>query len=293
MSDHGSNHGSGNGAKKTPVSTTVDMGHVRPSSAQRVTAPQAQAVSGEDYGSERREIVVETQAPMVYRVKQRRAFFDELNSLKGDFGADKEGKMSQAQADDVDVKLMEGLVASNAAGSQVKLGTINSRDKTAFMAAVYAYLALNTGSTNAEDGFNAADGGSMISWPGGFISATEIRSVFGNGTYRYMRARATEISDVITLMYMRASKYPDAYPGAVEFVNSMNVVAEKRGLSEYPIYAAIGAEYIERVPPKIKARIMEASANVLSNRVHSRDSARETTMRAGASMYGSGGRASN
>jgi len=218
----------------------------------------------------------------VYRFRGRKAFYDALHELKGDFGADKEGKMSPRQADEVESKLLKGVVSYGDVGGGQALETTNERDRVAFLAAVYAYLALNTGSSNAEDGFNIADGASMISWPGGTVSAGDVRSVFGNGTYRFMRARATEICDVITLMYQRASKYPDAFPNAVEFVGNMNVVAERRGLSEYPTYAAIGAEYIERVPPKIKARIMEASAVVLNNRVHSRDVARDSILQSTA-----------
>jgi hypothetical protein len=204
----------------------------------------------------------------------------------GDFGAGKDGVLSEAQAEAKITELYDRLEMVDDNGGAMRIADLNDDDKNGFVAAIYAYLALNTGSSNADDGFGADVGsGTSLEWQYHSIPGAAVRQIFGVTTYRFMRRRATHIHDTLKVLYERGrGPHSDVYPKAVEFCDVMDVVAAKRGLSEYPLYAFVGAEYVARTPPKIRAAVFEAAASTLSTRTNTRESARTATMHAHENM---------
>jgi len=197
----------------------------------------------------------------------------------GDFGAGKDGTMSAIQADAKYASLISKIVDSKG----VPVSAVDEETEAAFQMALYSYLALNTGSTNAEDGFAADFDSETTLQAGDFVlSARLLREEMGSSAYRFMRAKADEIHMVLSEQYRRVSSASSLgdYPRAYEFVRHMDVVAAKRGMAEHPTYAFVGAEYVSGLSPKLRKVVAEATALVLGNRTHTRDDARDGVMRA-------------
>lgn len=213
----------------------------------------------------------------------RRAFSARLRGVV-DFGAGKDGTMSMAQADEKYRRLTALIQTENGVG----VNEINDATDIGFQMALYAYLALNTGSTNAEDGFAAdADSATYVTFGNHRIEAVKLRAELGSSTYRFMRAKADDICAVVMELYRRnaLAEANEIYPMAIEFCRNMNVIAAKRGMAEYPQYAFVGAEYVSTIPPKVRKVVFEAAANVLGNRTHTREDSRNGIMASQASVY--------
>jgi len=224
----------------------------------------------------------ETAARRTLERKVRRNFSARLRSV-GDFGAGKDGTMSAEQADQK-YSALAGLIQTE---EGVGVNEVNDIVEAGFQMALYAYLALNTGSTNAEDGFSASsDSATYVTFGEYRIEAAKLRAELGSTTYRFMRAKADDICAVIEELYRRSRlvNAPEAYPMACEFARNMDVVAAKRGMLEYPQYTFVGAEYVSHISPKVRKVVFEAAANVLGNRTHTRNDAREGIMRANSAV---------
>lgn len=222
----------------------------------------------------------------VIKVLQRRSRRNFSARMRGvaDFGAGKDGTMSAEQAEEKFVALCSLIQTEQG----VDVGDINDETVAGFRVALYAYLALNTGSVNAEDGFSAsADSATFISFSNYRVEAVKVRADLGSTTYRFMRAKADDICEVVLELYRRASLplAEEEYPMACEFKRNMDVVAAKRGMLEYPQYTFVGAEYVTNLSPRIRRVILEAASLVLGNRTHTREDAREGIMRAAAGIY--------
>lgn len=214
--------------------------------------------------------------------KVNSGFANRLRNV-GDFGAGKDGTMSSSQADAKYASLAQQINTDTG----VAVAEVSDDVEAGFQMALYAYLALNTGSTSAEDGFGAdVDSSTQITFGNYSLSAALLRAELGTSTYRFMRAKADDIFSVVVELYKRG-KQADAdvnFPMAAEFCRNMDVVAARRGLAEHPQYAFVGAEYVSYLAPKIRKVIFEASALVLGNRPHVRDDARLGVMTAQSSI---------
>lgn len=135
-----------------------------------------------------------------------------------------------------------------------------------FRAALYLYLAVNSGSIgNVTGRMGVADDSEPLSFNGCAVSATQVATILGDKAYAYMRARATEIRDTLESMFATVD-LPEAekkFPGLCSTASLVKVVAARRGLAQYPQYAAVGSEYALGTPAFLISLIAVNSAKVL------------------------------
>jgi len=211
----------------------------------------------------------------VFKVQRGVPLFT-VTSTAADFGCDKDGKMSNLAS----IQFLNELLAKVSRGDATRVADLADHERGSFLGAVYSFLVLNTGSVNAIDGFSGDTDASKLRFFGCEMDATDLREVIRDNGYRFMRARADEISAAIVLQIERARREPDKYPSSVEFVRNLEVVAARRGLTEYPHLSFVGAEYVSNLPLRTRTLIFESAANTLRDRVHNRDDARTRTLAA-------------
>jgi len=208
-----------------------------------------------------------------------------INSNLPDFGSDRDGKMSNFAAN----KFLTNLLRAVEDDDSVKISDLDELERAAFTASVYAHLALNTGSVNADDGSLPSTYVNYLSFGDRRVPAVDMRALYGDDAYRFMRARADSIAATLLLQIER-SKDPDPtkWVLAKEYVRDLRVVAARKGMTEFPHLCFVGAEYVANLSHRARTLIFESSANVLSSRVNTRDDSRLRSMAAVAKTGGLG-----
>jgi hypothetical protein len=170
------------------------------------------------------------------------------------------------------------------ASEDARVQDLEPHEQEAFRGAVYCFLALNTGAVNSVDGFGSGtESETYLHFGGKSVRASDIRVELGSDAYRFMRARATQIAQTLLLQIQRARDPAGRYPNATEVAHDLEVVAAKRGLTEYPHLAFVGAEYVTGITIRQRAVIFEAGANILGGRVNVREDTRTRAMAASRS----------
>jgi len=208
-----------------------------------------------------------------------------INSNLADFGSDRDGKMSNFAAN----KFLTNLLRAVEDDGSVRISDLDEIERATFTASVYAHLALNTGSVNADDGSLPSDYVNYLTFGDRQVPAADMRALYGDDAYRFMRARADSIAATLLLQIER-SKDPDPtrWVNAKEYVRDLRVVAARKGMTEFPHLCFVGAEYVTNLSHRARTLILESSANILSTRVNTRDDSRLRTMAAVAKTGGVG-----
>lgn len=178
-----------------------------------------------------------------------------------DFQVGKIGVLSLQECD-----LLEDRMLASLATEELALADRSLEVKSQFLTALNMYLAINGGSVGNSTGrLGVKDDSEPLRFADVEVSAVEVASMLGDKAYAYMRARATEIRDTLESMFatVETVNAEILFPGVCYAAGLVKVVAAKRGLSQYPQYAAIGSEYAANVPPYLMAIIMQSSAATL------------------------------
>lgn len=179
-----------------------------------------------------------------------------------DVGTGKDGVMSVEEADALERRVMESVVAEDGK-SLWEMGSENT--KVAFLVALRVYLAMHS-SENADDGSGAASDGVKLQFGPTEMLGSELKVAAGVKSFnRYLRCRADEVSTSIRFILNRA-KQPGAaaaYPNACSTARLLQVNARKRYVEEYPHLAFVGAEYCSSVTPRVAEVLEEAKRAIL------------------------------
>jgi len=181
--------------------------------------------------------------------------------FKADISVGKIGVLGFEEAEQLEMRLMHAMC-----DAEISLADRSVSVRDSFLSVLFLYLAINSGSVGNTTGrLGVRDDSEPLRFSGVQLSAVEVATVLGDKAYAYMRVRATEIRDAIESAFATAA-LPDAevnFPGIVFATDLLRVAAAKRGLSQYPQYAAVGSEYAAGTPPYLIAIIQASSATTV------------------------------